>query len=789
MTVYSMPGCQETTTSVLRSCPGVQHEWWTTASTAVAMPARGSEVNADGGAPASPGPKKTRRWVSGNRTVVHVRLRFRRSDSGSFVFWAGRRRSESHSHLAIARPHTARSCMATSSCHAAVVDIDSGESSQSGGKLAVPVPVPYVLTFTDLSYVPRDRGWLRCRRPSPAANKTPLLDGVSGEARVGEVLAVMGASGSGKTTLVDALAGRIAPGSLRGRVALNGEPLEGRRRRRAAVSAHVAQDDALHTALTVRETLRFAAELRLPRALPPERRRARVDALVDQLGLARAADAVVGSVSGGERRRVSIGAGIVHDPVLLFLDEPTSGLDSAGAFMVVEVLRRVAQSGSVVVMAIHQPSARILAVVDRLLLLSRGRAVYAGAPAGLRTFFSELGERIPDGENPAEFALDAVRDMELLPDGAAALADFNAKRQLVHAGDEDDNPIGALPPLDSAVAESVSRGKLVAGATTVSGAAVPAFANPPWMEVWVLMRRSFTTMARTPELFAMRLGTVMATAFVLATMFRRLDDTPTGVEERRGFFAMAISAMFFICSDTLPVFVQERRVYLLETAHGAYRRGSYVVAAGAAALPPLVILSVAFAAVTFPAVGLAGGGASFLFFALAVLASFWAGSGFVTFVSGAVPDVVMGYTVVGAALAYFLLFSGFFVARDRIPAYWTWFHYLSLVKYPYQAALQNELGAAAARCFSRGVEVFDGVPVLAGLPEDAKLRVLDAIGAAVGSDMTASTCFATGGDVLAQQAVTDMGKWQCLLVTVAWGFFFRALFYITLLVGNKNTRK
>ncbi|CAN6336140.1 unnamed protein product [Urochloa humidicola] len=687
----------------------------------------------------------------------------------------------------------------------AVVDID--EATGGGGQAMQPPPVPYVLSFTDLSYSVKKGGGLGClpSRPSnrlasadapaaggPAGNTKTLLDGISGEARDGELFAVMGASGSGKSTLVDALAGRIARDSLRGGVTLNGEPLHGRRLR--AISAYVMQDDLLYPMLTVRETLLFAAEFRLPRALPPERKRARVDALVDQLGLSRAADTIIGDeahrgVSGGERRRVSIGTDIIHDPILLFLDEPTSGLDSASAFMVVQVLRRIAQSGSVVIMTIHQPSARILGILDRLLLLSRGRTVYAGTPAGLKPFFSEFGAPIPDNENPAEFALDTIREYERQPDGAAALADFNAKWQnnsSSSAASMVGNKVMSTMPLEQAIAESVSRGKLVAG-SAVSGGSVPTFANPPWTEVWVLIKRSFTNTARMPELFAMRLGTIMVTGFILATIFWRLDDSPKGVQERLGFFAMAMSTMFYVCADALPVFVQERHIYLRETAHNAYRRVSYVLANAAVSFPPLVLLSLAFAVTTFWAVGLAGGASSFLFFVLIILASFWAGSGFVTFLSAVVPHVMLGYTVVVAILAYFLLFSGFFINRDRIPDYWIWFHYLSLVKYPYQAVLQNEF-RDATRCFSRGVEMFDGTPV-GRMSEAVKLKVLDAISRTLGSNMTVDTCVTTGADVLAQQAVTDIGKWKCLLVTVAWGFFFRALFYVVLLVGSKNKRK
>lgn len=125
-----------------------------------------------------------------------------------------------------------------------------------------------------------------------------------------------------------------------------------------------------------------------------------------------------------------------------------------------------------------------------------------------------------------------------------------------------------------------------------------------------------------------------------------------------------------------------------ETAYNAYRRSSYVLAHAIISLPSLLVLSLAFAAVTFWPVGLAGGFSGFMFFFYVILASFWAGSSFVTFLSGVVSHVMLGFTVVVAILAYFVLFSGFFITRDRIPPYWIWFHYLSLVKYPYESVLQ-----------------------------------------------------------------------------------------------------
>ncbi|KAJ4744605.1 ABC transporter G family member 2 [Rhynchospora pubera] len=661
-------------------------------------------------------------------------------------------------------------------------------------------PLPFMLEFTNLYYsvkkpqkfrphfslpLHKNRHASEIATPTADLSRTKvLLNNISGEAREGEIFAVLGASGSGKSTLIDALANRISKESLRGGITLNGEPIDSRLMK--MISAYVMQDDLLFPMLTVEETLMFSAEFRLPRTLPASKKKARVKDLIEQLGLRNAASTIIGDeshrgVSGGERRRVSIGTSIIHDPILLLLDEPTSGLDSSSAFMVVQVLKKIAESGSVVIMTIHQPSYRIVGLLNHVLFLSRGQTVYSGPPSGLYHFFSEYGQPIPENENPAEFAVDLIRDLENKDpsNGAKSLVEFNSNYQ--GQVNKPAKPSYAASPLTlrDAVASSVSRGRL--------GATMDEFANPFWIEVGVLTKRSFTNTKRMPELFVMRLATIMITGFIFATLFWQLDSSPRGVQERLGFFAMGMSTTFYVCSDALQVFLQERYIYLRETSHNAYRKASYVISNAIVAFPPLVFLSLAYALITFFAIGLAGGGSGFLFFVLIILASLWAGTGFVSFFSSAVPHVMIGYTGVVAIIAYFLLFSGFFMNRDRIPDYWIWFHYLSLVKYPYEAVLQNEFDSSNA-CFSRGVQMFYGTPI-GKMNETVQEKVLDVISQALQSNLTTASCITTGSDILKEQAVTQLSKWNCLFVTVAWGFLYRFLFYIILLVGNKNKRK
>ncbi|KAI3988419.1 hypothetical protein MKX01_031637 [Papaver californicum] len=157
-----------------------------------------------------------------------------------------------------------------------------------------------------------------------------LLHDITWYAPKGRVMDVMGPSGVGKSTFLDGLAGRIASGSLKGRVSMDGINMSPSFSKRT--SSYIIQDDRLFPMLMVYETLFYAADFWLGSISKAEKQQ-RVEKLIEQLGLSSARNTYIGDegtrgVSGGERRRVSIGVDIIHGPALLFLDEPTSGLVS-----------------------------------------------------------------------------------------------------------------------------------------------------------------------------------------------------------------------------------------------------------------------------------------------------------------------------------------------------------------------------------------------------------------------------------------------------------------------------
>ncbi|KAM7260395.1 hypothetical protein ACFE04_016136 [Oxalis oulophora] len=153
----------------------------------------------------------------------------------------------------------------------------------------------FILSFNNLAYTVKPSSKMIIFRGSKLESHKILLNDISGIAREGEIMAILGASGAGKSTLLDALAGRITKHSLKGSVSLNGEDVLYKNSNiLKKISAYVMQDDLFFPMLTVKETLMYSAEFRLPRTLSKSKKKARVNALIEQLGLQAAIDTIIG---------------------------------------------------------------------------------------------------------------------------------------------------------------------------------------------------------------------------------------------------------------------------------------------------------------------------------------------------------------------------------------------------------------------------------------------------------------------------------------------------------------
>jgi len=279
----------------------------------------------------------------------------------------------------------------------------------------LPSHVPITLSFNQIQQEVDIKKWFGFK----FERSLEVLKGVSGVAKNGEFLAILGGSGSGKTSLLNILAGRAINNRdnnhIQGEIKLNGHTIATGviEKMMKSIAGYVTQDDYLLHNLTVRETLRYAALLKLPRIMTRKQKLQQVENIIQELRLTQCAETIIGGhfvrgVSGGERRRVSIGIQLLTNPSILFLDEPTSGLDSTTAHNVVATLLTLSRKNRTIISTIHSPRSDIFYMFDKVIFLSRGEVAYFGRASDMVSYFSKIGFQCPIYSNPADFALDII---------------------------------------------------------------------------------------------------------------------------------------------------------------------------------------------------------------------------------------------------------------------------------------------------------------------------------------------------------------------------------------------
>ncbi len=276
-------------------------------------------------------------------------------------------------------------------------------SEDEGVEILMPPVSPIDIAFSNLTV----------RVPNSTGKEREILHNASGTIPSGCITAILGGSGAGKTTLIDAVLGRV-PVESEGMININSSGIL-LRSYPAGTLGYVPQQDVLLHTLTVREVLEHSAWVRLPSTWSMDQRRQQVDAVIAALGLSGCERSIIGNessgkrgISGGQRKRVSIGIELVANPSVLVLDEPTTGLDATSALELMKCLQRIARSGRTVVTIIHQPRYEIFELLDRIFLLSRGSIVFEGVPRQAIQHFQSLGFTPPEYGNPAEFLLDTL---------------------------------------------------------------------------------------------------------------------------------------------------------------------------------------------------------------------------------------------------------------------------------------------------------------------------------------------------------------------------------------------
>ena len=233
-----------------------------------------------------------------------------------------------------------------------------------------------------------------------------LLDDVSGYVLPGMLVGLLGAPDSGITPLLQILAGESAHhGKLTGEVLYDGRKPDTSYNRQVGFA--VKQDTHL-SHLTVYESLFFSARLRLPGAIPDKIVRYRVKMAMKLLGISHTAntyvgDAILRGISGGEKRRLGFGLEMVAGHSIILADLPTNGLDSATAYGLIRTMAFACRGGFSLMASLVQPSLELFLLLDRVILLSKGRTIYFGPPGAAEAFFRGHGFLRPPNKSVPQF--------------------------------------------------------------------------------------------------------------------------------------------------------------------------------------------------------------------------------------------------------------------------------------------------------------------------------------------------------------------------------------------------
>lgn len=589
------------------------------------------------------------------------------------------------------------------------------------------------LTVRNLSYSIPSTGSKRFSffRPNHQYKPVNVLNSVSFIVKSSEILAIVGPSGTGKSTLLRILSGRSKNNEFDPKsISLNDQPMTGSAQLRK-ICGFVPQEDDLLPLLTVKETLMFSAKFRL-KETSRKQREERVESLMQELNLIHIADSFVGDeerrgISGGERKRVSIGVDMIHDPPILLLDEPTSGLDSTSALQVIELLSSMARSKQrMVVISIHQPSYRILQYISNFLMLSGGSVVHFGSLESLEETINKLGFKIPLQLNALELAMEIISSLE------------NSNQNIYSSSTEIMWPNG-----DHRVeVQQEIENKQIGDCCYLR-----------LLEIMYLCSRFWKIIYRTKQLFLARTMQAIVGGLGLGSVYLRVRRDEGGVVERLGLFAFSLSFLLSSTVEALPIYLQERRVLMKETSRGAYKISSYMIANTIIFLPFLFVVANLFAVPVYWLVGLNPSFSAFAFFVFMVWLIVLMASSLVLFLSAVSPDFISGNSLICTVLGAFFLFSGYFIPKESIPKYWIFMYYVSLYRYPLDSLIINEYWNMRRECFSWGY---------------------------LGEDPSVRECLLTGNDVLKSRGLDEDTRWMNVGIMFAFFLLYRVLCWIIL---------
>ncbi|XP_057659552.1 ATP-binding cassette sub-family G member 4 isoform X1 [Diorhabda carinulata] len=562
----------------------------------------------------------------------------------------------------------------------------------------LPKRPPVDITFNDLSYSVsegRKRGY-----------KT-ILKCISGKCKSGELTGIMGPSGAGKSTLMNILAG-YKTSNLSGQVKINGKVRNLRRFRK--MSCYIMQDDCLSPHLTVKEAMMVSANLKLGKTVTLSEKKVVVNEILENLGLQSCLDITSSNLSGGQRKRLSIGLELVNNPPVMFFDEPTSGLDSSSCFQCLCLLKSLAGGGRTIICTIHQPSARLFEMFDHLYMLAEGQCIYRGPVIGLVPFLSSMGLNCPGYHNPADYVMevacgehgDYVQKLVIAVNAGRcnqfATPDHRNSKTVSNDIVKDighcKNTTGDVITVPNGSAKSATpttpvtcTTSLLDSSENLSPSEKNGFSTTGLQQFTILLKRSMYMILMDKTLTRMRIVSHFVIGCLIGLIYYDIGQDAAKVTSNAGcLFFCVMFMMYTAMMPTILTFPLEMSVTIREHLNYWYSLKAYYMAKTLADIPFQIVMTLCYIIgvyfITSQPLDATRFGMILLVTVLIALVSQSFG-----LLIGAAFNIEGGVFLGPISTIPMVLFSGFFSNLNDIPFYLRWLPYLSYLKYGFEACM------------------------------------------------------------------------------------------------------
>ncbi|KAH9411818.1 ABC-2 type transporter [Ordospora pajunii] len=499
-------------------------------------------------------------------------------------------------------------------------------------------------------------------------SKKMLLNKISGSVEPQSMTGLMGPSGAGKTTLMNSLAGRFLPNMhLSGTILLNSHLRSEETWPR--IIGYVEQDFYAYQHQTVFETLLFASKIKMGVKEVDKKVIDRIDEVLALLGLKNSRNTYIRSLSGGEKKRVSIGVELLGDPSIIFCDEPTSGLDSFNAVNILSLLKDLARMGKTILVTIHQPSYEMIEFFDKMILMSMGNLVYDGNVKGCVDFFSACGYDLPSQTNPVDFFLNTVSF-----DSRSTAGEERSLRTITHISQE----------WRKAKKEPVPKyhGKVGSGYVPIDTS----------QSFFLLMSRNLIDYTRNVDYLKIKVFQKVFFIVVFGLAYLQIGYSVESIYTRLGGITfMLTNALFGVCGPIFNVFSMEKRVISRERKSGMY---SGIVAFLAKYISEIILnfmFEIPYITAVYWMIGLNENAGRFFMFLVIVLSLTLFSISYGLAISAMASSQNVAQVLGSLGLLVFLIYSGSFNNPNTIPGWLRWMVWLSPMYYATKASFQNQL--------------------------------------------------------------------------------------------------